>query len=109
MSPRSPLAGTYALSDALDRHAPLAGLLQRARASRARYEAVAPLLAGGLRGAVRPGPLDEDGWTLLAAHGAAAAKLRQLLPRLEVVLRNAGFEPLPIRVRVQPPDTALAR
>ncbi|MBK1615194.1 hypothetical protein CKO44_17170 [Rubrivivax gelatinosus] len=109
MAPRSPLAGTLTMSEALGAHAPLAGLLQRARESRSRYDAIVPLLAGGLRTAVRPGPLDEEGWTLLASHGAAAAKLRQLLPRLDTVLKNAGWAPVPIRVRVLPPESPTPR
>jgi hypothetical protein len=39
---------------------------------------------------------------LLAAHGAAAAKLRQLLPRLEAALLQAGWQGTPIKVRIQP-------
>lgn len=109
MSPRSPLAGTLAFSDALSGHAPLAALLQRVRESRERYDVIAPLLAGGLRSAVRPGPLDEEGWTLLAAHGAAAAKLRQLLPRLDARLRDAGWTPVAIKVRVLPPEPGIRR
>lgn len=84
----------------------LASLLQRARESQARYAAVQPLLPPGLRDTVRPGPLDDDGWQLLVAHGAAAAKLRQLLPRLEQALLAGGWQRTPIKVRVQPKATA---
>ena len=94
--------GTLALGDALGRSTPLARLLQLARESQARYDAVSPLLPPGLRDAVRPGPLDDEGWQLLVAHGAAAAKLRQLLPRLEEALRAKGWQGTPIKVRVQP-------
>ena len=38
------------------------------------------------RAELRPGPLDEAGWTLLVPGGAAAAKLRQLRPALEAAL-----------------------
>ncbi|MFY9510470.1 MAG: hypothetical protein WAQ05_05800 [Rubrivivax sp.] len=101
--PRSPgTPGTFALGDALERSGSLASLLQRARESRARYAAIQPLLPPGLRETVRPGPLDDEGWQLLVAHGAAAAKLRQLLPRLEEALRAGGWQGTPIKVRVQP-------
>ena len=103
MSRPSHHPGTLALGDALGRSTPLARLLQLARESRERFDAISPLLPPGLREAVRPGPIDDDGWSLLAAHGAAAAKLRQLLPRLEEMLRTKGWQGTPIKVRVQPP------
>jgi len=98
-----PPAGHLSLGDALDRSEPLTRLLQRLQESRARFDAITVLLPGGLQHSVRPGPLDDDGWLLLAAHGAAAAKLRQLLPRLEAALLAGGWPPTPIKVRVQPP------
>ena len=94
--------GSTLLANAIDRSEPLARLLQRLEQSRARYAAVASILPPGLRDAVRAGPIDEEGWSLLAAHGAAAAKLRQLLPRIEMVLRAKGWPDLPIKVRIQP-------
>jgi hypothetical protein len=103
MGTRPSHAGTLTLGDALGRSTPLALLLQQARLSRERFAAVSPLLPAGLREAVRPGPLDGDGWQLLAAHGAAAAKLRQLLPRLEAALHEQGWPAAPIKVRVLPP------
>jgi hypothetical protein len=97
-----PNPGTLPLNGALAGSEPLARLLQRVGESRRRFDAVADLLPPGLRESVRPGPLDDAGWALLAAHGGAAAKLRQLLPRLDERLRDGGFAPLPIKVRVQP-------
>ncbi|MDE2395513.1 MAG: hypothetical protein KGL43_20115 [Burkholderiales bacterium] len=94
--------GSLPLSSALDRSEPLARLLQRLEQSRARFAAVAGILPPALRETVRAGPIDEEGWSLLAAHGAAAAKLRQLLPRLEMVLRAKGWPDMPIKVRIQP-------
>ena len=90
------------LSDALQRSEPLTGLLARLAESRARFEAIGAVLPAGLRTTVRPGPIDDEGWALLADHGAAAAKLRQLLPRLDMVLRAKGWKPTPIKVRIQP-------
>lgn len=95
--------GTLALGDALGRSTPLALLLRRARESHERFAAVAALLPPGLRETLRPGPLDDEGWTLLAAHGAAAAKLRQLLPRIDAALLAAGWRATPIKVRIQAP------
>ena len=93
--------GTWALGAALDQSQPLAQLLQRLQESRARFDALHAHLPEALRDAVRPGPLDAAGWTLMVSGGAAASKLRQLLPTLEAALRATGFAPLPIRVRVR--------
>ncbi len=98
--PQAP--GTHALSDALDHSTPLALLLQRLRLSQERYQCVQALLPPGLRDAVRPGPLDDQQWHLLVTDAAAAAKLRQLLPRLQAALADRGWEPTPIKLRVQP-------
>ena len=94
-------SGTLSLGSALGRSAPLALLLQRLQHSQSRYAAIREQLPEALRDHVRPGPLDEAGWTLLVPHGAAAAKLRQLLPALDNALRAQGWQPTPIRVKVQ--------
>lgn len=100
-----PPPGSMPLAAALDRSEPLGQLLRRLQRSRALFDVVRPLLPPGLQATVRPGPLDDEGWTLLAPHGAAAAKLRQLLPRFEQALQaSAGAGTAPrIIVRVQPP------
>lgn len=89
------------LGGAIERSEPLAALLGRLAESRARFDAIAGVLPPALRQAVHPGPLDAETWVLLAAHGAAAAKLRQLLPRIEMVLRARGWTPLALKVHVQ--------
>jgi broad-specificity NMP kinase len=45
--------------------------------------------------------VDEQGWSLLAANAAVAAKLRQLQPRLEDRLRDRGWQVSAIRIKVQ--------
>ena len=102
MPDRQDRTPTLAMREALDRSEPLGQLLHRLHEARARFEAVADALPPNLREDVRPGPVDTDGWTLLAAHNAAAAKLRQLLPHLQQRLQQAGWQPTSIRVRVQP-------
>jgi hypothetical protein len=94
-------AATLALAEALGRSEPLGNLLQRLQASRERFDAIAALLPEPLRAEVRPGPLDEAGWSLLVSGGAAASKLRQLAPRIDADLAQRGFVPLPLRIRVQ--------
>jgi hypothetical protein len=46
--------------------------------------------------------MDEDGWSLLCANAAIAAKLRQLVPHLEQRLREVGQPVTAIRIKVQP-------
>ena len=72
----------------------LSSLLARVRASQARLDALADVLPGLLRQHLRAGPLDDDGWTILAANSAVASKLRHLLPTLAETLRGervAGY------------------
>jgi hypothetical protein len=97
--PTSP--GTLALGAALDQSQPLARLLQRLQESRARFAAIRELLPDTLRDQVRAGPLDESGWSLLVSNGAAASKLRQLVPALEARLISEGWQVTSMRIKVQ--------
>jgi len=98
--PANPSPGTWTLGSALDQSQALARLLQRLQESQARFAAIREHLPDPLRAAVRPGPLDEAGWSLLAQSGAAASKLRQLLPELEAALLHQGWQVVPIRIKV---------
>ena len=101
--PRSPpvTPDTLRIEQVLQQSAPLVRLQQLMRDSNARFEAIRPSLPALLAPHVRPGPVDDTGWSLLAANAAVAAKLRQLQPRLEDVLRERGWEVSSIRVKVQ--------
>jgi hypothetical protein len=79
----------------------LASLMARVRASQARLDALADVLPGLLRQHLRAGPLDDDGWTILAANSAVASKLRHLLPTLAETLVAKGWQATSIRVKVQ--------
>jgi hypothetical protein len=63
--------------------------------------AIRPLIPPGLLISVKPGQADDNGWVLLVSSPAVAAKLRQLLPRLEAALRQQGWKTSAIRIRVQ--------
>ena len=89
------------LEQALEQSVPLARLQELIRESNARFEAIRPHLPGALAAHITPGPLDDTGWSLLAANASVAAKLRQLQPRLEDVLRDRGWKVSSIRVKVQ--------
>lgn len=93
--------GTLPLGDALDQSAPLSQLLQRLSESSERLAAIRDQLPASLQHQVRAGPLDALGWTLLVPNGAAASKLRNLLPALEAALCAEGWQLTPIRIKVQ--------
>jgi hypothetical protein len=99
-SPDRSSAIACTLEQALSRSAPLTHLSELIRDSNARFEAVRPLLPSALAPHVKPGPVDEEGWSLLASNAAVAAKLRQLQPRLEAALRDCGWQVIAIRVRI---------
>ena len=79
---------------------PLASLRERLDGSLARFAAIAPLLSAAMLGHVKPGGLDGAVWTLLAANSSAAAKLRQLKPRLEGALAGRGWAGAEVRIKV---------
>ncbi len=89
------------LARALDQNTSLANLTRRLAQSNARYAAVRLQLPEAMRALVQPGPIDDEGWSLLASNAAVAAKLRHLLPRLSDTLREQGWPELPIRVHIQ--------
>jgi len=95
---RASIPSPTPVADALRAHEGLSQLSARLEASRRRLRVIAPALPGPLMASIQPGPLDEDGWSLLAANAAVAAKLRHLLPRLEALLAQAGLQG---RIRVK--------
>ena len=91
------------MAEALGSSAALGRLGERLRRSRALFAAVAPLIPPALAAHVQPGPADDEGWSLLCANAAVAAKLRQLAPRLEQHLHESGLAVAALRIKVQPP------
>jgi hypothetical protein len=89
------------IAQALQQSAPLARLRQLMQESNDRFAAIRTGLPPALAPHIKPGPVDETGWSLLAANAAVAAKLRQLQPRLETLLRERGWQVSAIRVKVQ--------
>lgn len=92
---------TLPVAEALRRSSPLALLRARIQDSNDRFSAIRSALPGTLARHVAPGPVDDEGWSLLAANAAVAAKLRQLRPRLETVLQERGWQVSAIRIKVQ--------
>lgn len=85
---------------ALEQHTGLARLGYLMQESNRRMAIVSVALPGALTRFVRPGPVDEEGWTLLAANAAVAAKLRQLQPRLLELLAEQGVAAGKLRIKV---------
>lgn len=92
--------GTSPIDQALAGNQALGSLMQRMRESEARLGAIRPLLPPPMRPHVKAGPIDEEGWTLLAGNPAVSAKLRQMLPTLLNRLQHSGFDPRPVRVKL---------
>ena len=88
------------MASALEGSEPLARLRAALRESQRRYEAIRGILPAELAPHVRPGPLDAEGWSLLAANAGVAAKLRHLKPRIEGALNAAGWGDANVRVKV---------
>jgi len=91
----------FTLQQAADGSPTLAGLLARARDVNERLRAIEELIPAEMRAAVQAGPAEGDVWCLLVQGSAAAAKLRQLTPRLVTRLRAKGWEVTSIRLKVQ--------
>jgi hypothetical protein len=89
------------LEEALQQSAPLVRLRELMRDSNARFDAIRSSLPAAMVAHVKPGPVDDSAWSLLAANASVAAKLRQLQPRLEDLLRSQGWQVSAIRVKVQ--------
>lgn len=79
----------------------LAKLAELARESAERLKAVELLIPETLRPTIKAGPIDGATWCLLVEGNAAAAKLRQILPALQTLLRDRGWEVTSIRLKVQ--------
>ncbi|MGA1289300.1 MAG: hypothetical protein ACO3ZK_17520 [Rubrivivax sp.] len=99
MRPQQP-SGTHTISQALHAEAGLGALLARWQHSKRCLTAATPVLGVSLAGAMRPGPLEEGVWVLLASSPASAAKARQLLPRIQKALDDQGLGVTTVRVRV---------
>jgi hypothetical protein len=79
----------------------LAHLSELTQESAARLQAIAPLLPSPLRAAISAGPINGSEWCLLVKTPAAAAKIRQMLPALQSLLCQKGFEVNSIRLKIQ--------
>lgn len=86
----------------------LARLTELSHDSLARLKAVEPMIPAVLRAAIKAGPIDGSNWCLIVTGNAAAAKVRQLLPAMQIHLRNQGWDVGSIRLKVQVPTSRRA-
>lgn len=94
------LSNAVSAYDAVTSAPSLAHLARLGRESNARLAAVLPLIPEALRPAVKAGPLDDKSWCLLVSGNAAAAKIRQILPSIQVRLQNEGLMVQSIRLKI---------
>ena len=92
---------TRPIGEALNANHALGQLMERLRESEQRFAVISPALPPAMRAWVKPGMLDAEGWSLMVPNAAVAAKLRHSVPTLELLLVEAGWPKLPLRVRVQ--------
>ena len=101
LQPKPPrVHAAQTLSSVLGNCGPLESLQRRMRDSNDRFEVIRAKLPGELSKHVKPGPVDDEGWSLLTGNAAVAAKLRQLVPRLEAMLKEAGWQVTTIRIKL---------
>ena len=85
----------------MDQSAALGLLRRRIDESMRRLASIRSCLPESLTAHVAAGPIDDTGWTLLAANANVAAKLRHLQPALEARLAHHGFGVMPIRIKTR--------
>ncbi|KAA6131123.1 MULTISPECIES: DciA family protein [Cupriavidus] len=98
------------LNDWLAKAGPMSSLMQAARELAALEAEVMALLPPGMRAGIAIGGVRQDTRSpgqpntllLLAAHGAAAARVRQIVPSLLARLQQRGARIDAVKVRVQP-------
>ena len=95
-------SGTRSVAEALQGHETLGALLGRWRIAQQCMQASRPVMGAALSTALRPGPIEDGCWVILADNGTAASKARQLLPRVSAVLQQAGMPVSEVKVRVVP-------
>lgn len=79
----------------------LAHLMELARDSSARLNAIRTLIPAALHASLQAGPIDGANWCLIVPNNAAAAKLRQLIPALLAHLRSQGWDVSTIRIKIK--------
>lgn len=95
----------YSIEEATKESPTLAKLIDLSRESNAMLQFIQPLIPSTLRLAIHAGPIEtkDNGttWCLVVEGNAAAAKLRQLLPKFQAHLLSKGKQIAEIRLKVK--------
>lgn len=102
MSVKPLVPDSLSIQEVLTQSEPLLLLQQRLKASSQRFDAICGCLPLPLLPHVKPGPLDDQHWTLLVSNQAVAAKLRHLKPHMEAALETHGWPSRTLRIKVLP-------
>jgi len=86
---------------ALNTSPQLSHLLELARDSQQRLNALQNLLPPQLKNVVKASTLDGDSWCLLVPNNSVMAKLKQMLPSMAAHLRSKGFQVQTIRLKIE--------
>ena len=83
----------------------LAKLMDLSRESNAMLQSIQSLIPQNLKPAIKAGPIDKNAngttWCLIVEGNAAAAKLRQLLPKFQAHLLSTGKQITDIRLKMR--------
>jgi hypothetical protein len=90
----------FTLLEASRNNPGLAKLMSLQRESQARLNAIEPLIPAPLRPSVQCGPFEDGAWCLILSNNTTAAKLRQLLPEFEAMLKSKNLAIKSIRLKV---------
>jgi len=97
------LQTVFSVQQAVENAPSLARLAALVKQSRDQFSIIEPLIPQGLRSAVQAGPIDGNQWCLLVNGNASAAKIRQLLPKLQNLLQLQGCVAASIRLKIMLP------
>jgi hypothetical protein len=96
---------SFSIEEATQESPTLTKLIDLSRESNAMLQAVQSIIPQNLRLSIQAGPLDISAngttWCLIVEGSAAAAKLRQLLPKFQAHLHSNGKQVTDIRLKVR--------
>lgn len=89
------------VEQALTENEAMQNLARRLAQSRACMDAVKADIPTPLHPYVEAGPVDEKGWTLIAANAAVASKLRQCKMAIESTLQRSCLGVCAVRIHIR--------
>ena len=96
----APTGTTISIHDAVKNSTTLGLLSERLKESAERLRAVESMIPAGLLSAIQAGPIEDESWCLLVTGNSAAAKLRNLIPKILTNLSGKGYRVTSIRLKI---------